>query len=72
MGDTYSTEGPVCPYCNYQLTADEPHHFNDMEYTEDNCPSCGKTFRVEVYHSVSWSCEPLTQPPTGSSDLGGA
>jgi NAD-dependent SIR2 family protein deacetylase len=54
-GETYSTEGPECPHCGRQYTADEPHYYDD-NYTEDECDECGKKFKVEVHHSVSWAC----------------
>jgi len=56
--DTYSIEGPQCPYCLTQFTADEPHYYDEMNYTDDECDACGKTFKVQVFHSVSWTCEP--------------
>lgn len=59
MSETYSTEGPVCPHCQRQFTADEPHYYDEGGYTEDQCDQCGGKFKVEVYHSVSWTCEPM-------------
>ena len=56
-GDTYSDEGPQCPYCGCQITADEPHYYDECNYEEDECPSCEKTFKVTVCQSVDWSCE---------------
>lgn len=53
---TYSTEGPECPRCGRQYTADEPGLYDEMNYTEETCDSCGTTFEVEVYHSTSWTC----------------
>lgn len=57
--DSYSTEGPKCPNpeCGHQFTADESHYYDESNYTEETCSRCGETFDVEVYHSVSWSCE---------------
>lgn len=54
--DTHSDEGPKCPYCGRQYTADEPHYFSEQNYTEETCDQCDKTFDVDVWHSVSWSC----------------
>ncbi len=59
---TYSTDGPICPYCQRQFTPDEPHYFDERRYTEDDCDQCGKTFSVEVYTSTSWRCEPIAAP----------
>lgn len=55
--ETWSNEGPKCPYCAHQYTADEPHYYNESSYTEEDCNGCGKTFSVEVYTSTSWACE---------------
>jgi uncharacterized Zn-finger protein len=57
--DTYSNEGPQCPYCGRQYTADEPHYYDEMNYTEDDCDGCGKKFSVSVHTIVAWSCEPI-------------
>jgi|GEM_PF-3337308 len=64
---TYSTSGPECPYCGRQYTPDEPHYYDESNYTEQECDDCGNTFMVEVYHSTSWTCEAFesTPPPRG-------
>lgn len=62
MTDTYSTEGPQCPYCERQYTADDAGYYDEQNYTEETCDECGKTFDVEVYHSVSWSCYTREEP----------
>ena len=54
--ETYSTEGPQCPYCDRQYTADDAGYYDESGYTEETCDNCGKTFDVSVYHSVSWTC----------------
>jgi DNA-directed RNA polymerase subunit RPC12/RpoP len=54
---TYSTSGPRCPYCGFQYTPDEPHYFDESNYTEEDCSDCGRTFSVSVYTSTSWTCE---------------
>ncbi len=58
---TYSTDGPQCPHCGRQFTPDEASYYDEMKYTEDECDECGKTFRVEVHHSVAWACEPVNE-----------
>ena len=63
--ETYSTEGPKCPHCGRQFIADEAHHYDKMNYTEDECPSCGGKFKVEVYHDVSWACTAIKQSEAG-------
>lgn len=55
-GSTYESEGPRCPYCGYQITADDPVFYDEQDYTEEECPGCGKIFDVEVCRSVDWSC----------------
>lgn len=57
--ETYSTEGPECPYCGFTFTPDEPHYFDETGYTEDECPECEKKFQVSVSHSTSWLCVPI-------------
>lgn len=52
---TYEHEGPKCPCCGRQYTADDPGYYSD-NYTEETCDNCGETFDVEVSHSVSWTC----------------
>jgi DNA-directed RNA polymerase subunit RPC12/RpoP len=61
MPETYSTEGPICPHCKRQFTADEPHYYDETGYTEDECDNCGKKFSVRVYVSTSWTCEAVNQ-----------
>jgi len=56
MTDTYEHEGPKCPYCGFQFTADDPVYYDEMNYTEETCSECEQTFNVEVYISTSWSC----------------
>jgi hypothetical protein len=55
--ESYSTDGPQCPQCGFTFTPDEGHYFDEAAYTEDACPECYTTFKVEVHHSVSWTCE---------------
>jgi hypothetical protein len=59
MSETYSSEGPQCPHCGRQFTADEPHYYDEMNYTEDDCDECGKKFSVNVCMSIAWSCEAI-------------
>lgn len=57
--DTYSHEGPQCPHCLRQFTADDRFYYDENNYTEDQCDECGGKFTVEVCHSTSWSCEAI-------------
>ena len=58
--ETYSTDGPECPYCGHQHqpSEDPGHYYNDHADTS-TCGSCGKDFKMEVYTSHSWTCEPF-------------
>ena len=58
--ETYSTEGPQCPHCGRQFTADEPGFFAD-DYDKEDCDECGKSFAVSVYTNTSWTCSPLDE-----------
>ena len=65
--ETYSTEGPQCPYCGRQYTADESGYY-DENYTSQECDECGNTFSVQVYTSTSWTCEPFNQKADAKSE----
>ena len=58
---TYSTEGPKCPHCGSQFTADESFFYDETGYTEDECPDCGKKFSVSVCIETSWTCAPIKE-----------
>lgn len=58
-GYTYSHEGPECPYCGRQHTADDGHYYDEYNYTEQECDGCEKTFKVEVCLEASWTCHPI-------------
>src|SRR6185437_13304225 len=58
---TYSEEGPQCPHCGRQFTADDGAYYQN-EYTEDDCDECGKKFSVEVCQTTSWSCDVIETP----------
>jgi hypothetical protein len=59
--ETYSTEGPQCPHCKVQITADADYYYDD-NYTQDQCGYCGGLFSVEVYVSTSWTCTAKETP----------
>jgi transposase-like protein len=61
---TWSHQGPQCPHCGRQYTADEPHYYDESNYTGQECDNCGKKFNVEVCVSVAWACEPIKEDET--------
>ena len=52
--ERYSTDGPICPYCEHKESPDEDFYFNER-WTEHECGECEKTYNVSVYHSTSWT-----------------
>lgn len=54
--ETYSTDGPVCPYCGKLHKPDEGFFYNE-DYSEQQCWQCDRVFSVRVYISHSWTCE---------------
>jgi len=56
LRETHEGEGPKCPCCGRQYTADEPFYFDETGYTEETCDDCGETFDVSVYTSTTWTC----------------
>lgn len=60
MSDTYSTDGPICPYCDHHHRADDPAFYDERAETFD-CDNCQKPFKMYVYTSTSWTCGPLDE-----------
>jgi hypothetical protein len=58
---TFSREGPKCPYCDRQFTADDSSYYDSFKYTQETCDNCGKTFSVEVNTETTWYCEPINE-----------
>jgi len=56
--ETYSHEGPKCPYCERQYTADDSYFYDEMNFTDMECDACHQVFDVDVYTSTSWTCTP--------------
>jgi hypothetical protein len=54
--DTYSTAGPLCPYCGHQHRADDPFYY-DEGVTQMECEHCDLKFDVRIYTQTSWSCD---------------
>jgi hypothetical protein len=53
--ETYSTDGPICPYCGTLCTPDESWFYDEM-HTQFECDSCGKASDMRIYNSTSWAC----------------
>lgn len=68
--ETFSSEGPQCPYCGCRITPDEGFYYDESSYTEDECPDCEKVFKVETHTSTTWACKTLVpqSPETRSCD----
>ena len=57
--ETYSTQGPECPYCGHVHDAcDDASFFYNEQSTEMECSSCGRAFEMEVCISYAWTCSP--------------
>lgn len=54
--ETFGTEGPKCPCCERQYTADEAGYYDEWAYTEETCDRCGATFDVRVSTTTTWEC----------------
>lgn len=50
----YSTDGPICPYCGFEHTPDDPDYYNDSN-TSFECGECEKSFAVMIDHTTSWT-----------------
>lgn len=59
--ESYSHEGPKCPHCEYTITADQPHFYDEQSYTKETCPMCAMTFAVRVEMTTAWACEEIEQ-----------
>lgn len=55
----YSTQGPVCPFCERMFTPDENYYFDENGYDLD-CDECGGVFHVRPDASWSWSSRAKT------------
>lgn len=61
--ETYSDEGPKCPHCHAQITADDPLYYDEMNYSSDECDECGGKFTVSVNTTTTWWCEAVVEEP---------
>lgn len=51
---TYSDEeGPECPFCGAEWTADDPIYFDEKGF-EDDCPDCGNHIRIQPETWTAW------------------
>lgn len=66
--DTFSisSEGPQCPYCGHQVTADVGKYYDEHGYVEDKCDDCEEVFTVSVSNTTTWMCEQVDLPSTSS------
>ena len=63
--ETYETgEGPSCPFCGTQWTADDPVYFDEYGF-EEACSECGNVIRIEPEISVSWTTKPIRWANSG-------
>jgi transcription elongation factor Elf1 len=61
LDETYSTQGPVCPYCGHmENVSDDPSIFYDESLTEIECGECEQTYSCRLYVSHSWTSNPLS------------
>ena len=52
----YSSEGAVCPYCGDIDKGDESEgHLYDEYMYENECSSCGKVYKLDLYISYAWT-----------------
>jgi hypothetical protein len=51
-------EGPRCPFCKTQWTADDPVYYDENGF-EDECSECGNIIRIVPTISVSWTTTPI-------------
>lgn len=53
--ETYSTDGPTCPYCGHVSNPSEEPSCYDERTDEWTCGSCGEDYQLEVYTLHSWT-----------------
>ena len=60
MGETYSMNYAICPYCEH---ANNPHDTDGLLYDENTttweCRQCEKEFSVDVYVKYTWTCKEI-------------
>jgi hypothetical protein len=65
--ETYETgEGPRCPFCGQQWTADDAIYFDEDGFDAD-CDECGNEIRVDPIISVAWKTKPVRWANTSVS-----
>ena len=52
-------EGPKCPFCGRQWTADDPIYYDEDGF-EDECDSCGNAVEIKPHLSVAWTTRPIS------------
>ena len=65
--ETYSTDAAICPYCGHEnRPEDSDYALYDENLGTFECMECEREFKVRVYKSFSWTCEPkATLNPRG-------
>lgn len=53
--ETYSTDGPTCPYCGHVSNPSEEPSCYSEDNDEWTCESCGEDYQLEVYVRHSWT-----------------
>jgi hypothetical protein len=53
-------EGPECPFCGREYTADEPHYHDEDGFTIE-CDECGNEFQVWPMIHITWRTEAVKQ-----------
>lgn len=51
-------EGPICPFCERQFTADESHYFDEVGF-EIECDECGNEIKILPQILTSWRTIPI-------------
>lgn len=59
-------EGPRCPFCGTQWTADDPMYFDESGF-DDECPTCLSDIRIVPQTSVAWTVKPIRWAETKAS-----
>lgn len=54
-------EGPKCPYCKFEFTADEDFYYDEYRYSEETCYYCNKKFKIDVRIETTWWCYPIEE-----------
>ena len=57
--ETYSDgEGPICPWCGQEWTADDALYYDEDGFEED-CSNCGKPIHIQPVITTAWITSPI-------------